>query len=599
MIESLTAAILVASGLVVISIFTSLIALRIGAPLLLFFLALGLLAGEEGVLGIGFDDAPTAYLVGSVALAIILFDSGFDTSFASYRTAAWPALTLATWGVGLTSAIVAVPGHYLLGLSWMEGLLLGAIVSSTDAAAVFFLLRVGGITLRDRVRSTLEIESGTNDPMAIFLTITLVELIASGHGADGVGWRMVLGFVQQMGIGAIAGILAGQAILQTVNRLELERALYPLLVLAMAMVVFAGTNLIGGSGFLAAYVAGLVAGNAQLRGIGLIRRIQGGMTWLAQITMFLTMGLLATPSHLATFALPALAVAAVLIFIARPLAVWLCLAPYGFSRAETSFVAWVGLRGAVSILLAILPLIEGIPSGRIYFNAAFVVVLVSLLIQGWTLGRTARWLGLVVPRRIGPVERVELELPGEARHELVVYRIVTDSPVAKGQRLPRWARPSLVVRNGQSVSFHRAGRLQPGDAVYLFVPPRQVPLLDRLFASPARLDEQDSQFYGDFALAPEARLGEVSLLYDIPIGRYDPQWSVGELLRREFGGSVEAGDRLPLGPVELIVRSVDENHRVTSVGLAVSPEPRRRRAQVSPLRMITSGLKRLHHLWGR
>jgi cell volume regulation protein A len=575
MIESLTAAILIASGLVVVSIFTSLIAFRIGAPLLLFFLGVGLMAGESGLLGIGPGDAPAAYLVGSAALAIILFDSGFDTSFASYRTAAWPALTLATLGVGLTTAMVAVPGHVLLGLDWVQGLLLGAIVSSTDAAAVFFLLRVGGITLRDRVRSTLEIESGTNDPMAIFLTITLVELIAQGHTGSDMGWLLLLGFVEQMGIGAVAGVLAGQAIVHTVNRLDLERALYPLLVLSMALVTFAGTNLLGGSGFLAVYIAGLVAGNAQLRGIGLIRRIQGGMTWMAQITMFLTLGMLATPSHLVTFAVPALAVAGILIFVARPLAVWLCLAPFGFNRAETAFVAWVGLRGAVSILLAILPLIRGLPGAPTYFNTAFVVVLVSLIIQGWTLGRTARGLGLVVPRRIGPVERVELELPGNARHELVVYRIVKDSPVARGQRLPRWARPSLVVRGGLSYSVHRAGRLQPGDTVYVFIPPRMVPLLDRLFASPALLDHEDSQFWGDFALSPDARLGELSLMYDVPIGRHDPAWTVGELLRREFGGRVETGDRLALGPVDLIVRDVDEDHRVTAVGLALEPEPRR------------------------
>lgn len=592
MIESLTAAILIASGLVVVSIFTSLIALRIGAPLLLFFLALGLLAGGEGVLGLGFTDAPTAYLVGSAALAIILFDSGFDTSFASYRAAAWPALTLATLGVGLTSALVAVPGHFLLGLNWIQGLLLGAIVSSTDAAAVFFLLRVGGITLRDRVRSTLEIESGTNDPMAIFLTITLVTLIASGQGAEGLGWAVLLGFGKQMGIGAAAGLIAGQIIIQTINRLDLERALYPLLVLSMALVTFASTNLVGGSGFLAVYVAGLVAGNAPLRGISLIRRIQGGMTWLAQITMFLTLGMLASPSHLAHYALPALAVAGVLIFIARPLAVWLCLTPFGFSRAETNFVAWVGLRGAVSILLAILPLIEGLSDAAIYFNTAFVVVLISLLIQGWTLGSTARWLGLVVPPRIGPVERFELELPGHARHELVAYRIVPESPVVKGHRLPRWARPSLVVRNGESLNIHRAGRLQPGDTVYLFIAPGQAPLLDRLFASPTRLDAEDSLFYGDFALAPEARLGEVSVLYDIPIGKHDPHGSVGELLRREFGGSVEMGDRMPLGPVELIVRSIDDHHRVTSVGLAVAPEPRRRPAPLDPLRHLLARLKR-------
>ncbi len=575
MTETITIAILVASGLAVASIFTSVISFRIGAPLLLVFLALGLLAGEDGLLGIDFDDAPTAYLIGSAALAIILFDSGYDTSLHSYRSAAWPAITLATAGVLLTAGVVAVPAHFLLGLDWLEGLLLGAIVSSTDAAAVFFLLRVGGIHLRDRVRSTLEIESGTNDPMAIFLTLALVGMLAGGGDAVGFG-ALALSFALQMGIGGAAGALGGWLIVQAVNRVELERGLYPLVVLGLALVVFSITTLAGGSGFLAVYVAGLIAGNARLRVGQTIRRFQTGTTWLAQITMFLTLGLLATPSQFMAVALPALAVALVLIFVARPLAVWLCLLPYGFSRNETTFVAWVGLRGAVSILLAIIPLLSLLPHSAVYFNTAFVVVLASLIVQGWTIGRTARWLKLVMPPRVGPVERVELELPGQAHHELVTYRINPESPVAKGDRIPRWARPSLVVREGRSLSVHKAGRLQPGDYVYLFVPPEQVPLLDRLFASPAALEEDDSEFFGDFVIDPEARLGGIAATYGFAVAETDVERTVAELLRREFGATIEAGDRMPLGPVELIVRAVDEDHRVTEVGLAVEPQPIRR-----------------------
>ncbi|HSK30446.1 MAG TPA: potassium/proton antiporter, partial [Candidatus Limnocylindria bacterium] len=292
--------------LLIVSVMSSLIAFRFGAPLLLVFLTLGLLAGED-IGGIRFDNAHAAYLIGSVALAIILFESGFETPFRSYRMAAWPAITAATIGVALTAGFVGVAAHWLLGLTWMEGLLIGAIVGSTDAAAVFFLLRVGGITIRERVRSTLEIESGTNDPMAIFLTVALVELIASG--AQQPSWTLALNFIIQMGGGALIGSAAGLLIVFAFNRLALEAGLYGILSLACSLLVFGSTSLVGGSGFLAVYVAGLIAGNASLRKRGTLRRFHDGLTWLAQIVMFLTLGLLATPSQFPTVAVPAMALA--------------------------------------------------------------------------------------------------------------------------------------------------------------------------------------------------------------------------------------------------------------------------------------------------
>jgi cell volume regulation protein A len=569
MIEPMNLAILIASGLLVISIFTSLISFRIGAPLLLIFLAVGLGAGEDGPGGIDFDNAPAAYFIGSIALAIILFDSGFDTRFQSFRIAAWPAVTLATIGVLLTTVIVGVAARFLLWIPWPEALLMGAIISSTDAAAVFFLLRVGGITIRDRVRSTLEVESSSNDPAAIFLTITLVEFITGDPSLDNPTIGLALALLQQMGLGAILGLAGGFLIAQTVNRIDLEQGLYPLLVLSLAICLFAATGMLGGSGFLAVYVAGVIAGNAKLRGTERLRRFQSGMTWLSQITMFLTLGLLATPSEFPAIVLPAILLALVLTFIGRPLAVWLCLLPFGFSRNETTFVAWVGLRGAVSILLGIVPILGGLPNGQMLFNVAFIVVLASLLIQGWTIRPMARWLGLVVPPRIGPVDRVELELPGRAHHELVVYRINPDSPVAKGERIPRWARPSLIVRDGRSMRVHAAGRLQPGDDVYIFTPPQQVRLLDKLFASPATVDQMDRQFYGDFSLAPNAKLTDVAESYGFTVDPGDRGLTVADILGREFRGGVEVGDRITYGPVEFIVRSVDPAGQITELGLAL------------------------------
>ena len=343
------------------------------------------------------------------------------------------------------------------------------------------------------------------------------------------------------------------------------------LLATVALLIFAATGMLHGSGFIAVYVAGMVAGNATLRASALLRRFQSGMTWLAQICMFLTLGLLATPSQFPAVFLPALGVALVLTFVARPIAVWLCLLPYGFSRNETTFVAWVGLRGAVSILLAILPLIAQLPEGRMIFNGVFLVVVFSLLLQGWTIRPLAKWLGLIVPPRIGPVDRVELELPGRANHELVVYRIAAQSPVARGERIPRWARPALIVRDGQSVDIHHAGRLQGGDQVYIFTPPQQVRLLDRLFATPTRLAEDDRDFFGDFTLNADAPLAEVAESYGFALPEPGETRSTGAFLQDGFGGRVEIGDRLPVGGVELIVRAVDDENLVTEVGLALEP----------------------------
>ncbi|WP_142850597.1 potassium/proton antiporter [Telmatospirillum sp. J64-1] len=570
MIEAMSLIILIAAGLVTISIFTSVVSFRIGAPLLLVFLSVGLLAGVDGIGGIQFSNAGTAYFIGSLALAIILFDSGFGTRLQTVRVAAWPSLTLATMGVLLTTGLVGAAAHYGMGMPWLESLLIGAIISSTDAAAVFFLLRVGGITLKDRVRSTLEIESGSNDPMAIFLTISLVELIISGAGGGNIGWGLAEAFLLQMGLGALAGVAGGWIVYQVVNRIELEPALYPILVMALSLCLFAATSMIGGSGFLAVYIAGIYAGNSRLRFAASLRRFQSGMTWLAQIAMFLTLGLLATPSEFPEVAPFAIGLALFLIFIGRPIAVWLCLLPFGFTRNEITFIAWVGLRGAVSILLALLPILGNLPGGQTFFNTAFIIVLVSLLVQGWTIRPMAKWLGLIVPPRIGPVERMELDLPGQATHELVAYRISPESPVAEGDRLPRWARPSLIVRDGRSMAPHGAGKMQPGDTVFIFTLPKYIHLLDRLFARPAKLDVLDRELFGDFSLPPDTKLQALSATYGFSIRPEDTEKTVAELVQKNLRGQIEIGDRLSYGPIEIIVRDMVKDE-ITEMGLALEP----------------------------
>jgi potassium/hydrogen antiporter len=566
--EATSTIILIGSGLLVASILTSVAAMRFGAPLLLIFLAVGLIAGEDG-LGIRFNDPQTAYLVGSAALAVILFESGFDTKLQSYRAAAGPALTLATLGVLVTAGLAGAAAHYLLGLTWLEGLLLGAVISSTDAAAVFFLLRVGGITIRDRVRSSLEIESGANDPMAILLTVVLVEALRHGGGGD--AWAMAELFIRQMGLGLVLGLIGGVLLVAAINMAGLDNALNPVVSLAFALFIFAGTNMIEGSGFLAVYVAGLAAGNSSLKGAAWLRRFHAGLTWLSQIVMFVMLGLFATPSSFGEILLPALALAAFLIVVARPAAVWLSLSPFRFKANETAFLAWVGLRGAVSLLLALVPILGDLPHGAAMFNVAFVVVVVSLIVQGWTIRPMAHGLGLIVPQRTGPVQRVELELPDEVSHELVAYTVHPQSPVGQGQHLPRWARPALVLRAGKVVALHRAQPLQPQDHVYMFVARHRLALHDKLFAAAKPLDQDDREFFGDMALSPNIAAGQLAVMYGLEVSEAKAGLTLAEMFQQEFSGAAEPGDRIRLGEVELILRERDDKGRILSVGLALEP----------------------------
>lgn len=575
--EAFYLVVLVSTILVLVAAFSSLLAFRFGAPLLLVFLMIGLLAGVDG-LGINFNNFPLAYMLGSLALAVILFDSGFGTSLHSFRIAAMPAITMASIGVVLTAAIFAFAASLLLGLSWLEGMLLGSIVASTDAAAVFFLLRIGGIHIRDKVRSSLEVESGTNDPMAVFLTIALVELISSGQGSSGFNLELLAMFVKQMGLGAVMGLLGGIMIVNVLNRLPVDRGLAPIFVLALALLVFSFTGALDGSGFLAVYIAGIYAGNRKIFAKEAISRFQDGMTWLAQIIMFLLLGLLATPSEFPSILLPAVGLALFLIFVARPIAVWLSLLPFDFTQQEIGFVAWVGLRGAVSVLLGIMPILGGIDHGHIYFNSAFIIVLVSLLLQGWTIRPVAERLGLIIPPRIGEVDKVELDLPGRANHELISYRVIRDSPVLRGERIPRWAAPSLVIRDGRSMRYQYAGRLRENDQVYLFIAPGYSRLLDRLFASRAPVDEDDADFFGAFAISPARPAKELDAAYGPGLLSVAEQaMTIGDLMTYRLGGRAEYADRVRLGSIILIVRDIDENGHIESVGIsleAVEPATR-------------------------
>ena len=566
-------AVLIFSGLILLAALSSTLAFRFGAPLLLLFLGVGVAGGTDGI-GIKFDSDALTFFVGSLALAVILFDSGFGTSLKTFRTSIWPAFLLATVGVGITAALVAIAACVILQMTFLEGLLLGAIVASTDAAAVFFLMRIGGINIADKVSATLEVESGINDPMAIFLTTTLVTILSARSATNTDTLMLVLHFLREIGFGVIFGVAGGALTVLLANKFSVNRGLAPILVLTMTLFIFSVTGAAGGSGFMAVYVAGLFAGNRRIRYVGSIRRFQEGMTWLAQIVMFLLLGLLATPSNFPEIALQALAMALFLVFVARPVAVWLCLTLFGYRPHEMKFVAWIGLRGAASILLSILPSLYGLENAGLYFNIVFVMVVVSLVLQGWTLAPVAKWLNLVRPKAGGALENVEIDLPGNANHELVVYRLPEGAPVFEGARIPRWAIPSLVIREGQSMRYFYAGNLRPGDYLYLFVTPGMSHLLDQLFAEPDQHRPEGGKILlGTHVILPERRLRELRAIDEtIDLTPEEEDMSIADFMTAKLGGKPVIADRLHLGATSLIVRDVDEEGNIASVGIWKEPK---------------------------
>ncbi len=566
-LDSVSVAILLGTLLVLAGILSSLVAMRFGAPLLLVFLIVGMLAGEAGPGGIKFDDVRTTYMVGSIALALILFDGGLRTRFATFRSVLGPSVTLATVGVLLTAALTAPVAKYALGMNWIEALLVGAVVASTDAAAVFFLVHARGLRLRPRVGATLEVESGSNDPFAVLLTLLLVEFLSVGDRS----WQHVLAVLaEQAVLGTIIGILGGRAIVLVLNRLNLAQGLHAPFVTTSALVIFGLASSLHASGFLAVYLAGLVVGNRPTRAHNTVVVFLDAVTWLAQIVMFVLLGLLVWPQRLLDSVWPALAVAVMLMFIARPVAVFLCLAPFRFAGREKAFISWVGLRGAVGIFLASIPLLVGLPNAHLYFDIAFVVVLTSLLIQGWTIAWAARRLHIALPRHDPLPRRVELDLPGQLEQEIVGYPVAANSPYLRRGLLPSWARPTLVVRDEKILSPGEAEPVRQGDYVYLLAPPEKAQALDRFFVDMPPPAAPDPRLLGDFFVSGDVTLGALGEIYGITIGD-DAAVSLADHFAARLKRAPRQGDVLPLGAIALVAHRV-ANGRVTSIGLRLAEE---------------------------
>ncbi len=461
--------ILLAAVLLLAGIVSSKFSSRVGLPVLVLFLGIGMLAGEDGLGGIAFDDVTVAHAIGTLALAVILFDGGLQTRWSALRAVWKPSLLLATVGVSVTALVTGLAAAAILGVSPLVGLLFGSIVASTDAAAVFSILRSQGLHLRKRVAGTLEVESGSNDPMAIFMTVGLLEVLT---GRLELGPGLLTLFVQQMGIGGVVGLGAGWLAVRLVNRIELTApGLYPVLAGACGLAAFGLAAQAGGSGFLAIYIAGIVLGNSRTvfeRGTFLF---MDGLAWISQITMFVVLGLLSTPSDVVPVAGAGVLLSAVLILVARPLAVMPLLLLFRFSLREQVLIAWGGLKGAVPIILATFPLMLGLPEGRLIFNVVFFVVLVSATLQGWTLPALATRLGLQEHRAQAPPVFLELLALRDVNAEIIDYPVSAVSTVAgrtvQELGMPDGAIVALVSRGKALLAPRGSTQLQAGD--HLFV----------------------------------------------------------------------------------------------------------------------------------
>jgi len=459
---------------------------RFGVPIVVIFLTVGMLAGSEGIGRITFENYSLAYRLGTTALVFILFDGGLNTPLATVRRAAGPAAVLATVGVVGTAALVALGAHWL-GFDWPSAALLGAIVSPTDAAAVFSSLRGSGVTLRRRVGATIEVESGANDPMAVILTMVVTEGLL--HGRTGLGWHVLLTVLVQIVVGAALGLAIGTGARLLLARAQLAAGgLYAVLLVGVALLAYSVPTLLDGSGFLGVYVAAIALGNGRIPYKPALLRVHDALAWLSQVSMFLMLGLLVFPSRLLGVARVGLLIGALLSVVARPLVVWICLAPFRFRPREIAYIGSVGLRGAVPIILATYPVLAGAPGATRIFDIVFFIVLVGSLVPGATAGPLARWLRVESAEPPAPRAVLEIESLQPLNGELLSFYIDEALPIA-GEQLadvpfPDGTSVALILRGREFVAAKGKTILEPGDHVYVFARDQDRELIQLMFGSP-------------------------------------------------------------------------------------------------------------------
>jgi len=568
--------------MLLLGIVSNMISSRLGVPVLVLFLVLGMLAGSEGIGGIAFEDYQLAHAIGTIALALILFDGGLSTRFGSVLSCWKPAVTLATLGVLITAGVTGIAAALILNISWLEGMLLGSIVGSTDAAAVFAILRGSGVGLPPKISATLEVESGSNDPMAIFMTIGCIEMLAQRVQF---GPSLLLMFLTQMLVGLAIGLGVGVAAVWIVNRIQLGAAgLYPVLVSAFCLLTFGLAANLGGSGFLAVYLCGLTMGNSPLIFQRGIRVYHDALAWLSQIVMFIMLGLLSFPSRLLEVGGQALLISVVLILLARPLACVICLTPFRYQWKAIGFISWVGLKGAVPITLATFPLMLGAPGAHLLFDAVFFIVVVSALIQGSSLPFMAGLFGLKRPKDPEPPVTLEISSLRHVDGDIVDY-LVDDNSRAAGKLVKDLALPegvviALIARGTQLIPPQGKTGIESGDHVILVLRPGTRPLVNQIFG---RSDDQRGVIPEslEFPLRASVTCAELHELYGILLEE-SPQTTLEKLFRLHFSPEKPVvGSELRLRPLRLCVRGLKPDGSIDLVGMSILPEAEIRAAEES------------------
>ena len=562
---------LIAGMLMILAILSSKFSARAGLPVLVMFLGLGMLAGSDGIGKIAFENYEVAHAIGTVALAFILFDGGLSTPLENLKLAWKPSAALATLGVFVTSAVTGVVAMYVLDLSPLEGLLLGSIVGSTDAAAVFALLRSAGVRLRKRLGATLEVESGVNDPMAIFMTVGIIQVLT---GETPLGPGLLLLFAKQMGVGLGVGFAVGKLSVKLINRINLAAAgLYPVLTAACGVLAFGLAAMLHGSGFLAVYVAGIVLGNSKLvfrRGTLLFH---DGVAWAGQIAMFVVLGLLSSPRALMGVAGSSLLVAVALTLLARPIAVLPLLLPFKFTGRELTLISWVGLKGAVPIILAIYPLMSDLPAGPKIFNVVFFVVLISALVQGSTLPWLARTLKLEEPPTPEPPLSLEITSLRDVDAEIIDYLVRESSPAAgrllRDMALPEGAVVAMISRGKTLIPPRGSTEVLHGDHLFIVVNEESRRPVDAIFGR--RRKAERALLKGEFPLRGTATVAGLAEMYGIYVSA-SPESTLEEVVQQR-AREIEVGTKVTLDAVQLRVRELSEG-RILSIGLTLLEELR-------------------------